>query len=561
MLHSIHVAGSGLNASKTSVENVMNNITNENTDGYKKRKVNLSEQAHIDKRSTGRGVMVDDVERSTEKYLYNNLMHEESKQNYYDELSSMLADVEAVFHETDNSGFAYDLDRYFNALENLRSNPTNEIFKNDLRSHAKILVEDMHNLYGNLEKIQDHTKKKLYEEVDQVNDFLNKIGNINQKLGLNVGDRNDLLDKRDMLERKLSEFVDIEVERVNGYELRVGGQVAVRHDTNIHDIKVVEDYQAQTNIYTEDYYEGVGQKTIKVSLDNTHYFNIETDYLDTRESINEKIAKTINSRVGFDDQVTANVNFNGELVVRSNIEGEEGAFDLRIVVQDDNRVIGRNSGRSKDALNDIHVEVFDERIGSKTGRLKSLGENLVTTDDKNKVVEYKRQLNNFAKALSNYSDQYLQKGPEDYIYGEYDMDTQNGPSGVKMLDLFDGSNVKSLAFNESSVANLSQADLDYLTTIQWKEDVDFDGVAGTETSFSKYYQKLQVNISADKEDNDFSLETQEAVAISLNNNYDKITKVDKDEEMVKLMEFQAAYEASAKLITVSDEMLQTLLNM
>jgi flagellar hook-associated protein 1 FlgK len=118
-----------------------------------------------------------------------------------------------------------------------------------------------------------------------------------------------------------------------------------------------------------------------------------------------------------------------------------------------------------------------------------------------------------------------------------------------------------MKFNAGAVSNLSQADLDYLTTIQWRDDINFDGSATTATSFSKFYQKLKVNISSDKEDIDFTKETQDAVTISLSNNYDKIVKVDKDEEMVKLMEFQAAYEASAKIITVSDEMLQTILNM
>lgn len=561
MIHSIHVASSGLAASKSSVENVMNNVTNEHTDGYKKRRVNLSEMAHIDARNTGRGVHIDDVTRATEKYLYNNLMNEESKQNYYEQLSLMLADVESVFHETDNSGFAYDLDRYFNSLENLRSNPKNEIYKNDVKTQAGILVEDMKNLYTNLEKIQNATKNRLKDDVDAVNDILNKIGDINTKLGKNLGDRNDLKDKRDLLERKLSEFVDIEVERVDGYTLSIGGIVAVRHDTNVHNMKVAEDFQRQLNTYTADYYNYPGQKTIKVALNNTHYMNIQTDFFDTRETINAKIMNAINSTVGFTDALTANLNNADDLVVRSNVEGEKGVFDLRIVVQDDKRVIFRDETRSKDGLDDIHVEVFDERLNSSSGTIKSLSENLITTNEKNKIYQYKQQLDNFAKALSDQSDQYIRNEDGSYIYGEYDMDRLNGPRGVKKLDLFAGSNVRTLEFKDASVPGLTQEDLDYLTTIQWREDINFDGQVGEETSFSKYYQKLQVNIASDKEDNDFTKETQEAVTISLNNNYDKLTKVDKDEEMVRLMEFQAAYEASAKLITVSDEMLQTILNM
>ena len=38
-------------------------------------------------------------------------------------------------------------------------------------------------------------------------------------------------------------------------------------------------------------------------------------------------------------------------------------------------------------------------------------------------------------------------------------------------------------------------------------------------------------------------------------------RVDPDQEMINLLQYQAAYEANAKIITAVDEMLQTLLAM
>jgi len=70
-----------------------------------------------------------------------------------------------------------------------------------------------------------------------------------------------------------------------------------------------------------------------------------------------------------------------------------------------------------------------------------------------------------------------------------------------------------------------------------------------------------VQVSSDKENVDYLKETQKAVKESLQLTYDKVVKVDKDEEMVNLIKFQAAYEANAKMITVVDEMLQTILGL
>jgi len=76
MLNILNTAQTGLKASQTQVENVMNNLANEHTAGYKKRNVESSELSHSDARMTGRGVFVDGVSRTTDAYMYQNLVRE-----------------------------------------------------------------------------------------------------------------------------------------------------------------------------------------------------------------------------------------------------------------------------------------------------------------------------------------------------------------------------------------------------------------------------------------------------------------------------------------------------
>ena len=49
--------------------------------------------------------------------------------------------------------------------------------------------------------------------------------------------------------------------------------------------------------------------------------------------------------------------------------------------------------------------------------------------------------------------------------------------------------------------------------------------------------------------------------MSIESSYNLSTKVNKDEEMLNLIKFQSAYTANAKIVTVIDEMLQTLLGL
>ena len=145
-------------------------------------------------------------------------------------------------------------------------------------------------------------------------------------------------------------------------------------------------------------------------------------------------------------------------------------------------------------------------------------------------------------------------------------------SDEKPDGLFSGASVRSLRFNKDVVAYLDQTKLDYLSKLQWKEDISFkNGTQGVlnagvlvdrgASSFADYFQRLNLDVSADNENNKFLLETQEVVIFSLEESYNRIVKVDKDEEMLDLIKFQAAYAANAKVITTLDEMIKIMLGL
>jgi len=125
--------------------------------------------------------------------------------------------------------------------------------------------------------------------------------------------------------------------------------------------------------------------------------------------------------------------------------------------------------------------------------------------------------------------------------------------------LFTGSSVDTLNFISDNVSSLSSDDLENLSQIQWSTNLTIGSTSNT--SFSEFYQNLLVTVSSNVENNNFKLEAQNTIVNSLETTYNNLTKVDTDEEMINLLQFQAAYEANAKIITAVDEMLQTLLAM
>jgi len=579
MLNSLHVAQSGLTASRTAVEGVMNNISNEHTPGYKKRVVEFSESSHIDGSLTGRGIQVEGVKRITNEYLYDNLLKEDSKESYYTELSARLSDVESLFFETTESGFSNDLNRYFQAMEDLRSDPNNEIYKNNLKNQANIIVEDLKNLYQGIEDIQTVTTNTIKDDVEIINGILSDIGTINEKIGQQIVPPNDLLDSRDALEKKLAEYVDISIDRTDDYELKIGGIIAVRYNTNIHNLSVVENPIAQKDkINQSDFSSFAGTDSVTYRQNNSSEFTITRGdtvngvVVNTDAELMTALAFQINNTSAMSGDVTATLTGTspaGVLELESNTKGEAGSFEGVFIFNDvsaaKSSFIVKDVDASITAKDDVHIEIFDAEISLKSGKLKAGIENLTTESGTNKFSEYKNKLDQFVQTFVDIHDSFVTQTDGTYLYGEKSADLDS--SGTKTsIGLFSGSTVNSLVFNESAVISLNQDKLDYLSKIQWKEDLGFDGLnqdgsSGSATSLTKFFQSTRVQIASDKENTDYLKDTQSAITNALEGSYDKLVKVDKDEEMIKLIQFQSAYEANAKIITVVDEMLATLLGM
>lgn len=628
MLSTLNVSYTGLSAAKTAVENVSNNIANENTPGYKKRVVGLSELGQMDSLFAGRGVSVDGIYRVTSQYMYDKVISENSKSNYYDKLSGMLGNVESVFKETEESGFSVDLNRYFQSIENLRTNPNSEIYKSALKNEGAILVETLQNIYSTIQKQQDAEKTELNANVEKINSLLKEIGDVNDKIVKYATATNDLYDKRDQLELELSNYVDITVNRDEDfYELKIGDSVAISNNTIVRTVDVISNdssqidkfnhinYDSVTNTFTTydslKYNEDLTSKNLDLNDVVTYKLNNEFevsvtigesitmdwdgDGTETTEIVDDTnltraIVHKINSNPDFNDLVVAyngdySIDSNGNKItndikdnflrVESKFPGIDNSFDARVsIVKRDNtdatiidsrESLYKNEDESKTAISDVSIGIYGREVSLKTGIVKAQVDNLSTSSANNKFQTYFDKLDAFAQTLADITDKYIKTGTDSYIYGEAASDDED--SGViNSLGLFSGSSVMTLKFNKNAVNDLKQLELDYLATIQWKTDLSFEGKgqgvnSSNDTSLLEFYRELRVSVSADKENSNFLLETQDSITQSVKSSYDNLVKVDKDDEMLDLMKFQSAYTANAKIVTAIDEMLQTLLGL
>lgn len=533
MINSLYTAKSGLSTSKYSVDVTSNNIANENTAGYVKRTVNTSELSELEN-DIGNGVSFDGVTRNTSVYLYDKLVSQTNVASYYEQEDSILSNLEIMFSETETSGLSTTLSTFFNSVESLRADSTNLIYQNDLATQAQSLVDGLQTLNDELNDALDTTTQKLEDQVDTVNNILEQIVYLNKQIVESNTDSNDLLDKRDSLEKELSSYVDIEVSRDSDtYNLKIAGVNVIFNNTNLHEVSINENNIAQKNIYNssdlDDSNFSDGDE-ISIVLNGTTTLTLSANVSGTDENeLKNQIINKINTNSKFSDY-TAYLDSSKNLVIKSNIEAEEGEFDISISVATNE--ISKNAN-SVEAQNNVSLAVYNNKLSLSGGSLKAITQEL--TSSTSNIYSYKNSLDEFAKAL---------------------VDTVNSST---QTPLFKGSSVDTLSFEKDNITSLTSEDLENLAKIQWDKSLTI-GVTSN-TSFSEFYQNLLVTVSSNVENNNFKLESQNTIVNSLESTYNNLTKVDPDEEMINLLQYQAAYEANAKVITAVDEMLQTLLAM
>ncbi len=79
--------------------------------------------------------------------------------------------------------------------------------------------------------------------------------------------------------------------------------------------------------------------------------------------------------------------------------------------------------------------------------------------------------------------------------------------------------------------------------------------------FTDYYNSMISEVGSKVQEASFLRSSQEMVVSSLQNHRDSISGVSLDEEMSNLIKYEQAYQAASRMISVADELIQTVLNL
>lgn len=531
------IGKSALFASQSALSITSNNIANVNTPGYTKKSVilEIATPTAVSGGFLGQGVRIAGIRRSYDEFIQNQLLGQ--YQNYGRSLSlnQTLSSVEQVFNESIDFGLSKSLAEYFNAWHEVSTNPEGQPQRATLLQKAGQLVQTAKNMESSITKTLVNVDVSIGNLVERINTISSEIASLNEGIvnieaGQEMEKAFDLRDKRDNLLRELSELVNISYfEDKNGSITVLAGMRSLVSGINSYKLSVKSDIDGTVNIVLND--------TNMTSFINKGQLG---GLLSIKKDIENVIVMPLRKLIA-------------SIVKETNLLHKEG--------------YGLDGSTGNDFFSPLQLYTFEKAIGADVLSANIADLSAITLDEYEVTFD----------GSGNYTVINKQTGAQ-ISTGLYQSGVPIQFDGIELTitgtvsegDTFFVSPLKDAIKNfDVGITDVSKiaAALSASTLPADNENalrivgLSTKDIPGLNDQFSVFYSNIVSRVGTLSKASEDSLKFDENLINELNNRREAVSGVSLDEEATDLIRFQRSYEAAARLIKVTDELLQTILEL
>lgn len=216
LLSTLNTAKSGMNVSQVAIQTTSHNISNINTPGYSRQRVNQSasspysmpgKNSNFGAGQIGTGAQIDDVTRirnSFYDYQYRSESHQYGSTSVKYEY---FKNIEGIFNEPSDTAISSSLNSFFNSWSELSKDPQSSGVKSVVIENGKYLSNSINSAFKRLESLEEGLDKQSEYIIDEVNSMLSQLDKLEKNIKIIQGSGkspNDFLDQRDQLLDNLS---------------------------------------------------------------------------------------------------------------------------------------------------------------------------------------------------------------------------------------------------------------------------------------------------------------------------------------------------------------------
>jgi len=559
---SLGLAGSALQAAGAAVRTSGHNISNANTEGYTRQRVQMAarQAEQFGSLQIGTGVEISQVERIMDQRLEDLIRQAFSSLGNLETQDRVLGRVEALLGELDGDSIGAALSRFFDALEELANRPEDHATRTLLVASGDDLASTIHARDQELRELREDLEAEVHTAVDEINRITGEIAALNQEVinaemgGRNLGTANDLRDRREALVKQLSELLSVRAVEtstgslniLSGSDFLVFGKdskelvldAAVDGDVVVSRIRFSSDGKLLT--VNGGKLAGLLECRDQTLVDIRNEINNLTQALIT--SVNEIHASGVGIERWRSATSTATVQNPTQPLSGADLLPpiRNGSFDLKIYNENTGLVDTYNIRVSPE----ISLEELATRI---QGAVAAEHPQISATV----TIQGRLEIRSSDPDLSFY----------------FAGDTSGALAGLGLGTFFTGTGASDIGMNEALVE-----DPRLIATGQGGGPTDTSNVSALAAlrdeklledggaTLEEFYQGLAGVVGVNRARARDLLENQRTVSEHLQNERAAISGVNLDEESIDLMRYQRAYQGAARFLSVIDTLLETLLS-
>jgi flagellar hook-associated protein 1 FlgK len=217
LFSTIQLSSNALNAAQLGLQVTSNNIANANTPGYIRQRLALTPSIpqRYGNLILGLGVDVDAVVQVADRYLQERLRSAESDVASGEMQESVYAQLEALIGELSETDLSTSLTDFFASIHEILNQPESTSVRNLAVLQGRTLADDIRRLYQGVQDVRKDVNSRVIAAADEINSLLETIADLNRQIVIAEGgdvshsDAVGLRDRRGVALSELAKLIDI----------------------------------------------------------------------------------------------------------------------------------------------------------------------------------------------------------------------------------------------------------------------------------------------------------------------------------------------------------------
>lgn len=571
----LNIGTSALLTTQGALATTSHNISNVNTDGYNRQRVEQGTRIPDFNGGyyTGTGVQIDSVQRLFDQFLADQVRLFTSQQQQLETFTSFSKQLSDLLG-SESLSLSSGMDSFFDAAQAVADDPTSIAARQVMLTEAQTLADRFNTIDTQLTSANNQINLNLDAAVKDINTLAQGIADINLAIAEADGapgvPPNDLLDQRDKLINDLSKLVSVSVvEQSNGvFNVFIGSGQPLVTGSTLNRLTTVADPSDPTRLQIAY---GANQVNISNQLNGGKVgglLSVRKDVIDAARTEIDALAAGLADAINQQHRVglTLDGNAGGNLFSVPNPlpadwpKGAAGAIAVAVSNPRDLAVafpVAVQTTLNNQGTGSLTVDAVDgsdpafNAASVLTGNVTlsfdaSTNQYTVSYDGDSAVLAYNPatdsgrtfDLNTLGLASDLPLSITLQGVP------------QTGDN-FTISNNFNGGSFTATGDNRNALA---------LAELQVSKTLD-PGNTGTPTqTFGDAYGSLVANVATRAKQAEAGQAAQQGLLDQTKARYDAISGVNLDEEAANLIKYQQSYQAAAQIITVSNTIFDTLIN-